>query len=60
MFNTWDVCSYFDHDDDDDYGGGGDIGTDSDDVDAGPNINPDTVEALIEERVDQSGTHQVY
>ena len=61
VFNTWDVCSYFGpddpDDDDDDYGGGG-ADSDDMDVDAGPNINPDTVEAFIDERVGQSGTHQ--
>jgi hypothetical protein len=56
VFNTWDVCDYFGPDelepdsDEDDFSGGGDIGND---VDVGPNIDHDTVEAFIDERVGQ-------
>ena len=57
--NVWDVCDYFGpddpDDDDDDYNGGGDGDMD---VDAGPNIDRDTVEAFVDERIGQFSNRQ--
>ena len=57
--NVWDVCDYFgpdDPDDDnDDYNGSGDGDMD---VDAGPNIDRDTVEAFVDERIGQFSNRQ--
>jgi hypothetical protein len=63
VLNIWDVCDYFgpdnpdDDDDDDDCGGGGDIGNDSDNLDVG-STDPETVQAFIDERIDQSSIHR--
>ena len=59
VLNVWDVCNYFgpddpDDDDDDDRGGSGDISNDF----VGPEIDRNTVEAFIDERIGQSSTHQ--
>ena len=62
VFNTWDVCDYFgpdDPDDDvDDYDGSSNVGIDSENLDVGPNMNPASVDAFINEWVKQSSTHR--
>ena len=61
VFNVWEVCDYFRPDefdsdlDDDKYGGGGDIANHDDmDMDVGLDIDRDTVDAFINERICQS------
>jgi hypothetical protein len=58
VFNTWDVCAYFGPDDADSDDSDDDVGNNDMDVDVGLNVDRGTVDAFINERIDQFSNSQ--